>query len=452
MVSPSSDGQKNLKSWFSSKFTYDFIENVARETKFLQRKRKLDPVYLVFVLIFGISSHQKPTLEEIHRRYIDFDDNPKITSPILHQSFTNRFNDKLVAFLGVLLNHYMNLMINQSSVRLKGIAENFKDILIQDSSIIRLSKKLFEFHPAAFSRNNSAGLKIHAVYSAASQSIKSAEITTERVHDAKKFKIEPDVQGTLLIDDLGYYSLKKFAQIHDYGGFFISRVKSNAAYRISKIISGPSELLADVDPNCFKNIKLLEFLRLVPDYGEFNLICSVHIDDEKRNKEKIPIFKEFRVICIWNSKAHKWHMYITNLSSEYFSIEDVYELYKFRWVIELIFKELKSDYDLGNLFLGNAPLAYIHIYSMLLRFIISRDLYTWIVSLSNKGDEKKYTPSMWSKVFSEKALEFLSILNQHFFANCNINGRWTKLEQSLRQLAITRNDPDVLSLKYSENR
>jgi hypothetical protein len=450
MVNLSSGGKKNLRTWFSSKFTYDFIENVARETGFLQRKRKLDPVYLIIVLIFGISSHRQPTLEEIYRRYTDFDDNPKFTNPILHQSFRNRFNDKLVTFLQVLLEHYMNQMINQSSASLKGIAGSFKDILIQDSSIIRLSKKLYELHPAARSRDNSAGLKIHAVYSTVTHSIKNAQITTERVHDAKMFDIKPDVKGTLLIDDLGYYSLKKFALIQDYGGFFISRVKSNAAYCVSRIISGPSDLLANVDPNCFKNIKLADFLDRVPNSGEFDLICSVHIGDEKINKEKVPIFREFRVVCIWNSKAHKWHMYITNLDSEYFSNEEVYELYRFRWVIELIFKELKSDYDLGNLFLGNAPLAYVHIYSMLLRLIISRDLYTWIVSLSNKRDAKKYTPTMWSKIFAEKALEFLSILNQQFFESCNIYGRWRKLERSLRRLALTRNDPEVLSLKFSE--
>ncbi|HOJ97660.1 MAG TPA: transposase, partial [Methanospirillum sp.] len=180
--------------------------------------------------------------------------------------------------------------------------------------------------------------------------------------------------------------------------------------------------------------------------------CSVHIGDEKVNKEKISIFRDFRVICIWNFKAHKWHMYITNLPSEDFSVEDIYELYRFRWAIELVFKELKSDYDLGHLLLGNVPLAYIHIYSMLLRFIISRDLYTWIVSLANKAEAKKYTPTMWSRVFSEKALEFLSILNQQFFWNGNIKGRWEKLEGSLRQLPRTRNDPSVLSLRYSEIR
>lgn len=141
---------------------------------------------------------------------------------------------------------------------------------------------------------------------------------------------------------------------------------------------------------------------------------------------------------------------MTNLAHERFSADDIYELYRFRWAIELIFKELKSDYDLGKMFLGNEPMALIHIYSMLIRFIISRELFCWIVSSTRKNDKDKYTPLLWSKVFTEKALEFLSILNQQLFGKGNVNKRWDKLERSLRQLAKSRNQNEVLTLKFSE--
>jgi hypothetical protein len=52
--------------------------------------------------------------------------------------------------------------------------------------------------------------------------------------------------------------------------------------------------------------------------------------------------------------------------------------------------------------LGNVPLAYIHIYSIMLRFIISRDLYCWIISSTDSNLKDKYTPLLWSKIFAEK--------------------------------------------------
>ena len=199
-----------------------------------------------------------------------------------------------------------------------------------------------------------------------------------------------------------------------------------------------------------KNINKDDFLDRMPKKGVFDLTCSFHIGDERINKVKTPILQDFRVICAWNPLAKKWHLYITNLSKEIFSADDIHELYRFRWVIELIFKELKGDYDLGKMLLGNEPMAFIHIYSMLLRFIISRDLFTWIVSSTRKNDKRKYTPMLWSKVFSEKGLEFLSILNQNLFGTGNVKKRWDKLERSLRHLGKSRNNNETLTLKFSE--
>ena len=450
MGTPSTGELKNLNAWVIKKLDPVFIERKARETGFLVRKRKLNPYYLVLTLLFGMSNHLKPTMEEIHRRYIDFDDSLKILESIRNQSFRKRFDNKLVIFLKSLLGHYIDETVRQSPTHLKGIAQDFKDILVQDSSIIRICKRLYEMHPGARSRDNSAGLKIHAVYSAVSHSLKKAIITTERVHDAKMLEIGPEVENTLLLNDLGYYSLKVFSKIHSFGGFFVSRVKKNAVFKVITVNSGPSDFLSIVDKNCFKNIKGDEFFEKIPKRGVFDLICSFQIGEERVNKIKMPILQEFRVICSWNPIAKKWQVYMTNLAEESFSADEIYELYRFRWVIELIFKELKGDYDLGKMLLGNEPLAYIHIYSMLIRFTLSRDLYKWIISTTRKSEKDKYTPLLWSKVFAEKALEFLSILNQYFFVNRNVNQRWNKLEKSLRHLAKNRNSHKVLASQFTQ--
>ena len=96
-------------------------------------------------------------------------------------------------------------------------------------------------------------LKIHAVYSTVYHSIQSIVITTERTHDGKKLQIGPEVQNTLLINDLGYYSLKTFSKIHNFGGFFISRVKSNAIPEVNSILSVPSDFSSIVDISLFKS-------------------------------------------------------------------------------------------------------------------------------------------------------------------------------------------------------
>ena len=438
-----------MESWHSQLMPYDFILEIARDTGFLRRLRKLNPAYLLFVLVFGVSCHTKPTFEEIFRRYINFDDNPKYEKRISIQSFKKRFDQNMVDFLSCLLSYYMRVMISESPARLKGSVDEFKDILLQDSSIIRLSRKLLEFFPAARTRGEAAGLKIHAVYSAISHSVKTIEITGERIHDSKMLRIGPDVKNTLLINDLGYYSLKNFLKIDEFGGFFVSRVKSNAKAIISNILSYPESVDGCVIKIGDTVMDLYEFLERVPKIGIYDLVCSFEIYKKSKKANQKAVEKKFRVVCFWNPEKLVWHIYMTNLNSEKFSPKEIYELYKYRWVIELLFKELKRDYNLGKLILGNEPLAYVHIYSMLIRLIVSRNLYTWILSSVDSEEHNKYGPLVWSTVFVEKSSEFLSILNQSLFGRGNVSWRWKKLKESLRDLARSRHKISRLSQKYT---
>jgi IS4 transposase len=449
MVTSQTDDIKTMDSWHNQFMPYEFILKTARETGFLKRLRKLNPVYLIFVLVFGVSSHSKPTFEEIFRRYIDFDENPKLFESMRIQSFRNRFNQNLVNFLAYLLNHYIDVMVFESPARLKESVQDFKDILLQDSSIIRLSRKLFDFFPAARSRDNAAGLKIHAVYSVISHSVKTIEITGERNHDSTILRIGPEVKNMLLINDLGYYSLKVFQKIDEFGGFFVSRVKSNAKATVSGILSCPSFINLNFLTITSTWMDLNEFLETVPKTGIYDLVCSFETVKKSKKANQNAITKEFRVICFWNQEKLVWHIYMTNLRRDNFSSTDIYELYKFRWVIELLFKELKGDYDLGKLLLGNAPLAYVHIYSMLIRLIVSRNLYTWILSSVESKERERYGPMVWSKVFAEKSSEFLSILNQALFGDGDVSLRWKKLEKSLRHLAKSRHKVPRLSQKFT---
>lgn len=439
----------HIETWHNKTIPYEFILEKSRETGYIKRLRKLNPVYLIYVLIFGTSSHSRPTFEEIHRRYVDFDNNPKVPISIAIQSFRNRFDENLVNFLSSLLENYIDLMISECPARLKGQAIKFKDILIQDSSIIRLSQKLVDAYPAARSRNNAAGLKIHAVYSARFHSVKTIEITGERIHDSRMLRIGHDVKNVLIINDLGYYSLKTFSKIKYYGGFFVSRLKTNAIPRVVSIASGQVSdgLHKSIDYGDYPS--LTDFLKNVPKRGIYDLECSFEIQKGQPRSGKNPIIECFRVICFWNEKTSAWHIYVTNLSCDIFSPDEIYELYKFRWVIELLFKELKGDYDLGKLLLGNSSLAYVHIYSMLIRLIVSRSLYAWIVSSVEPNIREKYGPLLWSKVFAEKSHEFLSILHQYLFGKGDVNERWSNLESSLRRLAISRHNKPRLSQKFT---
>jgi len=54
-----------------------------------------------------------------------------------------------------------------------------------------------------------------------------------------------------------------------------------------------------------------------------------------------------RLAAVWDEKARRYHLYLTNISSEQLSAEEVAQLYGMRWEIELTFKELTGVYKIG---------------------------------------------------------------------------------------------------------
>lgn len=450
MQKPLPEDPEHLGTWQDKLLPYEFLLEKSRETGFIKRFRKLDPIYLLYVLIFGVSSHERPTFEEIYRRYVDFDTNPKFASSITIQSFKKRFDQNKVNFLSFILEHYISVMISECPAQFKNQATRFKDILIQDSSIIRLSRKLVGEFPAARSRNNASGLKIHAVFSARAHSVKTIEITGERIHDSQVVRIGREIKNSLFIADLGYYSLKLFNKINRYGGFFVSRLKTNAKPVVVSVVSGKisKKLKHSIDDE--NPLFLSDVLGKVSTQGIYDLVCLFEIQKGQEKSNKPPIEENFRVICFWNQKTLTWQTYVTNLSADNFTPDEIFQMYKYRWIIELLFKELKGDYDLGKLLLGNSSLAHIHIYSILIRLIVSRNLYVWTLSTIEPDKREKYGSLLWSKVFAEKNHEFLSILHRHLFGNSDLFERWIKLENSLRCLAKSRYKILRLSQTYTD--
>ncbi len=75
--------------------------------------------------------------------------------------------------------------------RLKG----FKDLLIQDSTIIRLHASLADLWPAARSRRVAAGLKLSCIVSAVADGVKTVRLFPERTAEVKTLRLGPWLKG-----------------------------------------------------------------------------------------------------------------------------------------------------------------------------------------------------------------------------------------------------------------
>jgi hypothetical protein len=81
-----------------------------------------------------------------------------------------------------------------------------------------------------------------------------------------------------------------------------------------------------------------------------------------------------RVVGTWDRADQRYHVYVTSLPAEAFSVDEIAVLYSRRWEIELLFKLLKSSCHLDHVDTGDADALRTHIYASLLASVVLSSL------------------------------------------------------------------------------
>ena len=177
-----------------------------------------------------------------------------------------------------------------------------------DSTTIPLCLSVFWW--AKF-RKKKGGVKAHVLYDLEAQVPAFYHITTASVNDSKAMQKIPYETDAYYIFDRGYNNFKELYRIQRMESFFVVRAKSNLQYKCVKWKRRlPKNILTDaeIELTVYKSRK---------DYPE-NLRLVRYYDEEQG--------REF--------------MFLTNAMD--LTAQQIADLYKNRWQIELFFKWLKQ--------------------------------------------------------------------------------------------------------------
>lgn len=100
----------------------------------------------------------------------------------------------------------------------------------------------------------------------------------------------------------------------------------------------------------------------------------------KNNRDEVLDFTcrrgrfEFRVIRRWFAQEKRFCFWLTNLPPSDFTADDIMALYRCRWQVELLFKELKSHTNRTGFATGQKAIAEGLIWASLLALIVRRSL------------------------------------------------------------------------------
>jgi IS4 transposase len=397
--------EKDLCAMFSP----EFLRKAAIETGLIKRERKIDAVVMFWVLTLSFGVRLQRTLASLKRSY-----EKESEHNLSDSSWYYRFTPELVAFLKACVIHGIEYLAQEQCHNLNKKLIRFQDVMIQDSTIIRLHSSLSKLYPAARSKGKAAGIKAAILVSAVGNRPESISLFSESTNELKTIRIGPWIKDKILLIDLGFYKYQLFSRIEENGGYFVSRLKDNSNPLIIKAYSVCRGQSIDVS-GCYLKDVLPKLKRQILD-------VEVEVSFKRRayKGERRSDTHRFRLVANYNEEEKKYHMYITNIYPDILEPEDVGTLYGARWDIELLFKELKSKYALDVINTANPQVIEALIWVAILTLIVSRRIYSNIRKNRPGKDMVRYTQLRWSIIFAENASDQLTIILRYLEIERNL--------------------------------
>lgn len=217
-----------------------------------------------------------------------------------------------------------------------------KIIHIVDSTTISLCLNLFSW--ARF-RTTKGAIKIHTQLDESSELPVVVYISEGRVHDRRGIDQLAIQNGSVLIDDRGYFDFDAFVSYYARNITFVTRIKSNTDIKTCR-----QEILTDQDRQA--GVTQAQTIQMRGNKAFESTLCDY----------------DLRLVTVWDQVNKKELQILTNNLD--WPAHVVAELYKRRWKVELFFKALKQNLQVKT-FIGTSENAVkSQIYVALLAFTL----------------------------------------------------------------------------------
>jgi len=227
-----------------------------------------------------------------------------------------------------------------SDSRLKGLS--IRNLKIIDSTTIRLFSDILKGvgrNPLDGSRKK-GGIKVHTMMDAFSGVAEFVRMTEARVHDRKFLFHMKLVANSFIVFDKAYNLYSQFAKWTKQKVWFVTRMKDNAVYHVTKV------LLDKTKKKVAKGVVKEQLITLGYKDSQGN--------DARLTLRRITFIAE----------DGKKYIFLTNNIS--LPASQIALIYKHRWMIELLFKQIKQNFPL-RYFWGNSENAIkMQVYSVLI--------------------------------------------------------------------------------------
>ena len=391
------------------------VRALARACGLIEREREFDAAAFASTLAFG---PRNTGIDGLRRAY-----ELATRSSIARSTFYDKFTPESVAFTSELA-----ARVVQRTARCPALDQGFQSlaaVLAIDSTVIRLCELLRDQFPGSRTNHSKAAVKLHTVMNATAWNM-SVKITSGKTADVRALKIGRWTRGKLLLMDCAYFSYDLLERIRLTGGYFVVRLPAHVNPTVKSVLRGPT----GVDDVRFRDV-VNEFDGPVLDVD--GLAKYRH----NKGRRRVGARKSgvFRFVGVRDPESGELWTYATNLPSS-FSAEAVASVYRARWIVELLFKSLKNDFDLDQLRSSNPNVVQTLIYATVVGWAISNELRQAFAE--NSPVARRVTPQRWARVTREVGPLLVAILAR---PNSHLAGSLAQIVEAL--LRFEAHDPHL---------
>ena len=316
-------------SMVADKFQWVFSEALlnasGKDAKFCRRERIITPFRLGLALTATCASQRVETLADFHRGF-----NALWGTSITYKAFYNQVAKPHFADFARTM---AERLIGEMTLKVLGFQKGqafaeFHHIVIQDGSSFAIHDGLREVFPGRFKAVKPAAVELHATMDLLCDAPTIVVLTPDTTNE-QAFLPEPaTLTGSLLLADRGYIDLDYLRRVAQARGFFIIRAKAGMNPQ------GVEAFREDGKRLCSLRNKPLQAIHAqLPKRQRVDRVVQWQVDGH-------PLC--LRLIISWNRRTKSFCDFLTNLPPKRYPIEVICRAYKWRWQVELLFKEWKS--------------------------------------------------------------------------------------------------------------
>jgi Transposase DDE domain/Domain of unknown function (DUF4372) len=276
----------------------------------------------------------------------------------LSDANTNRSYQVFETLYFDLLHKYHSFI---SDSRLKGLS--ISNLKIIDSTTIRLFSDILQGvgrNPLQGSRKK-GGIKVHALMDAFSGVTEFVRMSAAKVHDRKfLYHLKLPAQSFIVFDK-AYNLYSQFAKWTTQKVWFVTRMKDNAVYHVTKVLK---------DNTRKKNAR--------------GILKEQYITIGYKSTDTAAGRLKLRRI-VYRAEDGKVYVYITN--NFQLPAKEIALIYKYRWLIELLFKQIKQNFPLRYFWGESENAIKMQVYSVLIAQLL-------MVVIRKKAETKKSFANM----------------------------------------------------------